>query len=96
MKEYIEREAIRNELYELDAITMVGVAAINNFQAADVAEVKHGRWVPDIRARKSADGYYLWNSYPEAVFVCSECGRVESYKEPYCHCGAKMDAEAGS
>ena len=39
MKEYICKEDIRNELYDADAITMRGVAIINNFPAADVREV---------------------------------------------------------
>lgn len=24
-------------------------------------------------------------------YTCSICGRTEKEKEPYCHCGAKMD-----
>ena len=39
MAEYIEREALRNALYEADAITMSGVKIINQFPAADVVEV---------------------------------------------------------
>ena len=39
MSDYIEREAIRNALYEVDAITMRGVAIINQFPAADVRPV---------------------------------------------------------
>ena len=27
-------------------------------------------------------------------YTCSECGRVVLDLEPYCHCGAKMDAKA--
>lgn len=26
-------------------------------------------------------------------YVCSECGRTEKNKEPYCNCGAKMDTK---
>ena len=47
MAEYIDREAIRNRLYDADAITMNGVAMLNNFPAAEVEEVKHGRWIED-------------------------------------------------
>lgn len=36
MKEYICKEDIRNKLYDADAITMRGVAIINDFPAADV------------------------------------------------------------
>lgn len=39
MAEYIEREAVRNALYDADAITMKGVAILNQFPAADVVEV---------------------------------------------------------
>lgn len=39
MAEYIERDAVRNELYEADAITMKGVEILNKFPAADVVEV---------------------------------------------------------
>ena len=45
MSEYIEREALRDALYEADAITMKGIAIINQFPAADVAPVVHGRWL---------------------------------------------------
>lgn len=53
----------------------------------DVAPVVHGRWEPIL------DG--VWN-LPTPVLSgwrCSECGRTEQEKEPYCHCGAKMDLE---
>lgn len=39
MADYINREVVRNELYDADAITMKGVAILNNFPTADVVEV---------------------------------------------------------
>ena len=45
MAEYINREAVRNELYDADAITMRGVAILNNFPSADAVEVVHGKWI---------------------------------------------------
>lgn len=39
MAEYIEREALRDALYDADAITMSGVKILNQFPAADVAPV---------------------------------------------------------
>ena len=39
MAEYIEREALRDALYDADAITMQGVKILNQFPAADVVEV---------------------------------------------------------
>ena len=63
--------------------------------AADVAEVRHGEWKCTTRAPKRVDGYYHWGAPLETIFVCSECGRAEKNKEPYCNCGAKMDGGGG-
>ena len=52
---------------------------------ADKAEpVRHGRWIL-YDVREYADELQI----PE--YKCSICGRIEVIKEPYCHCGAKMD-----
>lgn len=90
MTEYIERKALRDTLYDADAITMSGVKILNQFPAADVAPVRHGRWV----------------SIPHKLArVCSVCNRDEPYKFAdidadvynYCpNCGAKMDGGAGN
>lgn len=52
MAEYIEREAVRDALYDADAITMKGIAIINSFPAADVVEVV--RYQEAIRALNGA------------------------------------------
>ena len=44
---YIEREALKDALYEEDAITTKGIAVINQFPTADVAPVVHGEWRED-------------------------------------------------
>ena len=50
---------------------------IRKLPTADVAEVRHGRWI-----------YYD----DDGVFTCSECGNAESNDSYYCRlCGAKMD-----
>ena len=87
MYEYIERKALRDTLYDADAITMSGVKILNQFPVADVAPVRHGRWV----------------SVPHKLArICSVCNRDEPYKfadidadvYDYCpNCGAKMDLE---
>lgn len=56
----------------------------NLIPAADVAPVVHGRWVSFL------DGDHIM---PERYYRCSRCGRVESRRQPYCHCGAKMDGK---
>ena len=55
--------------------------------SADVATVRHGRWEPVLEG--------VWN-LPTPVLVgwrCSQCGRTEQEKEPYCNCGARMDGD---
>lgn len=56
--------------------------AIDSIPAADVAPVMHGRWISFL------GGDHIM---PERYYRCSRCGRVESRRQPYCHCGAKMD-----
>ena len=51
---------------------------VSRFPAADVAPVRHGRWI----------------KYDDGVFTCSECGNAESNESYFCrYCGAKMDLE---
>lgn len=98
MSEYIEREFALNVLcrencghdYEANKCNNCYTSNfINYLPTADVAEVKHGKWI----------------EYPRAhYFKCSECKETVPYKKAvlirgkrkykYCpHCGAKMGAE---
>ena len=95
MSEYIEREAAIKELMN-NTPEQVGYSredaadCIRYMDAADVAPVRHGRWV----------------SVPHKLArVCSVCNRDEPYKfadidtdvYDYCpNCGAKMDGGAGN
>lgn len=86
MAEYIERKALRDALYDADAITMSGVKILNQFPAADVAPVRHG----------------FWKLYERAhYFKCSLCAETVPYRKAclfdgrrkynYCpNCGADM------
>ena len=93
MAEYIEREAVVMELNKTyDNMNAMGaqfycgfmnaVHRIKDFPAADVAPVRHGRWIID-----SANG----------KIACSSCGCIylgyNGRLEPnYCpNCGSKMD-----
>lgn len=95
MTEYIERDKLLYEFREI--MPDIGVNELAdelynvalNLPAADVEEVKHGKWI----------------EYPRAhYFKCSECKETVPYKKAvlirgkrkykYCpHCGAKMGAE---
>ena len=103
MKEYIERNALIAEFKRLtlgenslvERLFADGVyAVIETFPAADVVEVRHGRWSEDER---TYPGPGLANN------LCSVCGEVAgAWKEglepgrkwAYCpNCGARMDKE---
>ena len=95
---YIEREALRDALYKEDAITMKGVAIINQFPAADVAPVVHGRWREDT---DPADGdlrcTHCGIAWPKCVQKQIEEQGIWTLQTlfKYCpNCGAKMDKEA--
>ena len=79
--DYIKREALRDALYDADAITMNGVKILNQFPSSDVEPVRHGRWI-----HKIALGGYVW--------FCSECESIGSPAWKRCPmCEAKMDEE---
>ena len=109
MKEYIERAvAVKKfENYRRDCEEENDERAAQIFEdciselmaipAADVAEVRHGRWNPEIHHT------YILVDYDQncvpilheyTSFRCSLCGREELKEEPYCHCGARMGKEA--
>ena len=57
MAEYVDRFALRDALYDADAITMRGVKIINQFPTAvDAATV---RWIPVTERLPEAGGYVV-------------------------------------
>ena len=79
MYEYIERKALRDTLYDADAITMSGVKILNQFPGADVAPVRHGRWIA------SHDEFCACSICKYPVYLMWD-------QTNYCpNCGAKMD-----
>ena len=55
---------------------------LNEMPAADVAPVRHGRWV-----KEKSDVLIHWH-----CSVCEKCYFLEEPNADYCpHCGAKMD-----
>ena len=83
MDEYIERKAIRDALYDADAITMSGVKILNQFPVADVAPVRHGRWI-------NGDPYCP--ICRKDKFRGLDADVWADWQPDYCpNCGAKMD-----
>lgn len=92
MKDYIERAAVLNETqeiyhwagYESRYDEFVSCEDIRNIPAADVVEVRHGRW-----ETAPCNGVYDMR--------CSACGfapGIRFYSSDYCpNCGARMDKE---
>ena len=87
MAKYIEREAAIRALLN-DAPEQVGYSredaadCIRYMDAADVAPVRHGMWLPQVVLGQKA-----WD--------CSECKTLGSPHWKWCPiCGCKMDLEA--
>lgn len=85
MAEYIEREAAEDAVGEAHLKGLNPLWELRDVPAADVVPVVHGKWISFL------DGDHIM---PERYYRCSRCGRVESRRQPYCHCGAKMDGGA--
>ena len=96
MKEYIKRAAVKDEILSLAVCinhpellskedTMF---CIDNVPAADVVEVRHGRW--------NNINPTVLNPGINWVCRCSLCGCPQDYKHNYCpNCGALMDGKEG-
>ena len=92
MAEYIERDALLQDIEDSVRITsktgMINsetrgaykiIERIKSAAAADVVEVRHGRWLPQVVLGQKA-----WD--------CSECKTLGSPHWKWCPvCGAKMD-----
>ena len=97
MAEYIEREALMVALCE--EITGDGDYyngkddmqdeirdMVSRFPAADVAPVRHGRWIEH--------KHFHHDHYIDSTYECSECKVEEPLTSDYCpNCGVKMDLE---
>ena len=85
MDEYIKREALRDALYDADAITMNGVKILNQFPSSDVEPVRHGRW--ECGKPCPVCGEDRFKGLDADIWA--------DWEPPYCpNCGAKMDGGA--
>lgn len=90
MKEYIERTAALDVVKRTSGDYAAAWSEIAHMPAADVAEVRHGRWIC-----KGMDGSPSWKIDGRGpcwrVYDCSECQCRTSAKTKYCpNCGALM------
>lgn len=91
MREYADRKAACGQI-ELANGILKGVGRVEDFPAANVAEVRTGHWIGE--GDGYADGEIVYD-----VWYCSECnyciddGTDDPEKLPrYCQdCGARMD-----
>ena len=88
MDEYIKKsyavDAVLDVYYDTPDIDLSGEKfedAILKIQAADVAPVRHGRWL-------------CVDTDTEQFFLCNRCKKKEYWESNYCpNCGCKMDLE---
>ena len=87
MAEYIKKEDIEQKIQDglnnlvlgHDAIEVLGM--IYEMPAADVAPVRHGRWL-------------CVDTDTEQFFLCNRCKKKEYWESDYCpSCGCRMDLE---
>ena len=81
MKEYIEKAALLENLNHAGILSRFVKFKIERFPAADVAEVRHGRWIFE----------------PGKIPYCSECKEYSDDGDKgatFCTwCGARIDKE---
>lgn len=103
MKEYLDKEVVQEMLENAQIISngeyygyCTEDVRLNSISTADVADIRHGRWIPKIN-HTYIPVEYDENEIPvlhEYIsYRCSLCGREETKEEPYCHCGARMNRE---
>lgn len=85
--EYIPRKAALKAIYTSTAPAL----EVKAMPAADVVEVRHGRWIDKTWTTEDD-----WSYYNHHVVICSVCNKQFDYvineKSNYCpNCGAKMD-----
>lgn len=97
MAEYIDREALYEKAYWHgehpdvgnpfpDGVDAIDIKDVDAIPAADVAPVRHGRWL-EVREKRLFGEHY---------FLCSNCKSRNGLMIPfnYCpNCGSKMDDE---
>ena len=83
MSRYIDREDLLKNLKQFapEHLTPLIVSLIEKQPTADVAEVRHGKWIKD-------------RNFNDDLARCSACHIFSDRQPNYCpNCGARMDGE---
>lgn len=91
MVEYVTKQTVIDELSRY-GMTEDGEAIINAIPAADVVEVRHGRWIKDDETGEPICS--VCHSGKPTRAVCSSVieHKLNNHEIRYCYyCGAKMD-----
>ena len=99
MAEYVERKAAYEDFEKCNSENPKWTpsrvkALIARQKAADVAPVRHGRWL-FVTAGQQASVWYCSKCGRSVAITCDEelrQGKLEK-EYPFCHCGAKMFEE---
>lgn len=82
MAEYIKKEAAMDIVRRTSGDYAAAFAEIRRLPAADVAPVRHGRWL-------------CVDTDTEQFFLCNRCEKKEYWESEYCpNCGCRMDGGA--
>lgn len=83
MTEYISKQAFKEKYLACGWLPEMSGEEFDAFPAADVAPVRHGRWIGE---PVDIDGH--------TAMECSECHKIRVLDEYCSSCGARMDKEA--
>ena len=86
-KEYIELESLIDWLNYVDGIIADGTVEAPTLYKQILTDIKN---FPTADVEPVRHGKWIDK---ETCYKCSLCGRIERLKEPYCHCGARMDGK---
>lgn len=94
MAEYVRREDALEITKRTCGDYAAAFAEIRKLLAADVAEIVRGQWLEEkkqtlLPVEYDNVGEPILHDY--VMYRCDRCGRTCKQKEPYCHCGAKME-----
>ena len=77
----------------IDCLNCLIGEAIKNAPTVDAVPVRRGKWIEEQGQTFIPVEYDEFDNpvlHDYILYRCSQCGRIENKKEPYCNCGADM------